>query len=131
MVAGPRNHLNLLLLRVAGSSVAHTDLAGEPGIFVGIWLPGAATKSVTAPARTKLLTPSSDPESNQLGCAVLPGHVVAPIRQMVKPPQKRALALADNKLAENAGWDEELLAQGLRPTSILRGHHQAAEPGTP
>ncbi len=28
--------------------------------------------------------------------------------------QKRALALADNKLAENAGWDEELLAQELR-----------------
>ncbi len=29
-------------------------------------------------------------------------------------PQKRALALADNKLAENAGWDEELLAQELQ-----------------
>ena len=28
--------------------------------------------------------------------------------------QKRALALADNKLAENAGWDEALLAQELR-----------------
>lgn len=28
--------------------------------------------------------------------------------------QKRALVLADNKLAENAGWDEELLAEELR-----------------
>ncbi len=29
-------------------------------------------------------------------------------------PQKRALALADNKLADNAGWNEELLAQELQ-----------------
>jgi hypothetical protein len=28
--------------------------------------------------------------------------------------QKRALAIADNKLPENAGWDEELLAQELK-----------------
>ncbi|PCJ61089.1 MAG: DNA methylase N-4 [Rhodospirillaceae bacterium] len=30
------------------------------------------------------------------------------------PTQKRALALADNKLAENAGWDLELLADELQ-----------------
>ncbi len=30
------------------------------------------------------------------------------------PAQKRALALADNKLTENAGWNPELLAQELR-----------------
>ena len=29
-------------------------------------------------------------------------------------PQKRALALADNKLAENAGWNDVLLAQELK-----------------
>ena len=36
------------------------------------------------------------------------------------PEQKRAYVLADNKLAMNAGWDEELLAEelkGLLPTS--------------
>ena len=30
------------------------------------------------------------------------------------PEQKRAYALADNKLALNAGWDEELLAEELQ-----------------
>ena len=30
------------------------------------------------------------------------------------PAQKRAYALADNKLALNAGWDEELLAEELQ-----------------
>jgi DNA modification methylase len=33
--------------------------------------------------------------------------------------QKRALALADNKLAENAGWDPEILAQELRYLSEI------------
>jgi ParB-like chromosome segregation protein Spo0J len=30
------------------------------------------------------------------------------------PEQKRAYVLADNKLALNAGWDEELLAEELQ-----------------
>src|SRR4029078_8525111 len=30
------------------------------------------------------------------------------------PAQKRAYALADNKLALNAGWDEEILAEELQ-----------------
>src|SRR5262249_13482856 len=30
------------------------------------------------------------------------------------PAQKRAYALADNKLALNAGWDEEILAEELK-----------------
>ena len=30
------------------------------------------------------------------------------------PEQKRAYVLADNKLAMNAGWDEELLAEELK-----------------
>ncbi len=34
-------------------------------------------------------------------------------------PQKRALALADNKLTENAGWDEELLARELQYLSEI------------
>jgi len=29
------------------------------------------------------------------------------------PTQRRALVIADNKIAENAGWDEELLALEL------------------
>lgn len=34
-------------------------------------------------------------------------------------PQKRALALADNKLAENAGWNPEILTQELRYLSEI------------
>ena len=30
------------------------------------------------------------------------------------PEEKRAYVLADNKLALNAGWDDELLAEELR-----------------
>ncbi len=30
------------------------------------------------------------------------------------PEQKRAYVLADNKLALNAGWDEDILAEELR-----------------
>jgi ParB-like chromosome segregation protein Spo0J len=35
------------------------------------------------------------------------------------PEEKRAYVLADNKLALNAGWDEELLAQELKALSEL------------
>jgi hypothetical protein len=33
--------------------------------------------------------------------------------------QKRAFILADNKLAERAGWDRELLAVELEESSVL------------
>ena len=36
-------------------------------------------------------------------------------------PQKRALALADNKLGMNAGWDEKLLAAELQGLGELQG----------
>ena len=36
------------------------------------------------------------------------------------PEQKRAYVLADNKLAMNAGWDEELLAEELKGASHAR-----------
>jgi hypothetical protein len=48
------------------------------------------------------------------------GRWSAAIRlQHLSEPQKRALALADNKLAENAGWDEELLALELQYLSEI------------
>ena len=34
--------------------------------------------------------------------------------ETMTPEQKRAYVLADNKLAMNAGWDEELLAEELK-----------------
>ena len=34
--------------------------------------------------------------------------------ERMTPAQKRAYVLADNKLALNAGWDEELLAEELQ-----------------
>jgi hypothetical protein len=34
--------------------------------------------------------------------------------ETMTPEQKRAYALADNKLAMDAGWDEELLAEELK-----------------
>ena len=37
----------------------------------------------------------------------------------MSPQEKRAYVLADNKLALNAGWDEELLAQELKALSEL------------
>ena len=37
----------------------------------------------------------------------------------MSPAQKKAYALTDNKLALNAGWDEELLALELRELAIL------------
>src|SRR5262249_14798391 len=33
-------------------------------------------------------------------------------------PQKRALALADNKIAENAGWDRQILAAADLPACV-------------
>lgn len=38
----------------------------------------------------------------------------------LSPEEKRAYMLADNKLALNAGWDEELLAQELKALSELK-----------
>lgn len=35
------------------------------------------------------------------------------------PAQKKAYILADNKLAPNAGWDEELLALELQELAVL------------
>jgi hypothetical protein len=35
------------------------------------------------------------------------------------PQEKRAYAIADNKLALNAGWDEEILADELRALQEL------------
>ena len=41
------------------------------------------------------------------------------------PAQKRAYVIADNKLALNAGWDEELLGQGTegRCSPMTRFRH--------
>lgn len=47
--------------------------------------------------------------ARQLGLHVLPAIVVAGLSDA----QKRALVLADNKLALNAGWDEDLLRTEL------------------
>jgi ParB-like chromosome segregation protein Spo0J len=35
------------------------------------------------------------------------------------PPQRRALMIADNRIAENAGWDEEMLAAELAALACL------------
>ena len=43
--------------------------------------------------------------------------------------QKRALALADNKLAENAGWNEEVLAQELHYLSEIEVDFDVAVTG--
>ena len=40
--------------------------------------------------------------------------------------QKRALALADNRLAENAGWNEALLAQEFKILSVTEGNGKRA-----
>ncbi len=42
------------------------------------------------------------------------GHVPCVRLEHMTPEQKRAYVLADNKLALNAGWDEELLAEELQ-----------------
>jgi DNA modification methylase len=45
----------------------------------------------------------------QLGLTVVPTITVTGLSE----PQKRAFALADNKIAENAGWDREILLKEL------------------
>jgi len=42
------------------------------------------------------------------------GHVPCVRLEHMTPTQKRAYVLADNKLALNAGWDEDLLAEELK-----------------
>lgn len=50
---------------------------------------------------------------------LLARHEVPCIRlEYMTPQQKRAYVLADNKLALNAGWDEELLAEELKELLI-------------
>jgi DNA modification methylase len=51
----------------------------------------------------------------RLAAAKLLGHEHVPTIRLtdLTPAQKRAYALADNKLAENAGWDRQLLALEL------------------
>jgi len=44
--------------------------------------------------------------AKELGLATVPGIVVAGL----SPAKRRALAIADNKIAENSGWDRERLA---------------------
>jgi len=53
--------------------------------------------------------------SQHLGLAAVPVVTVYGL----SPAKKRALALADNKIAENAGWDRELLAAELPELSQL------------
>ena len=47
--------------------------------------------------------------AQQLGCKEVPVIVIAGLSD----PEKRALALADNKIAANAGWDRKLLIDEL------------------
>ncbi|MBV6486910.1 MAG: hypothetical protein GHHEDOFH_00847 [Pseudorhodoplanes sp.] len=53
--------------------------------------------------------------ARQLGQAVVPTIRLA----QLTPTQKRALALADNKIALNAGWDFEILAAELKELGAL------------
>ncbi|MTI15127.1 site-specific DNA-methyltransferase [Sansalvadorimonas verongulae] len=53
--------------------------------------------------------------ANQLGMLTVPVIVLAHLDEV----QRRALVLADNKLAENAGWDEELLRSELQALGDL------------
>ena len=48
------------------------------------------------------------------------------VLRRLSPSQKRALRLADNKLAQNAGWDLDILRHELQVTSTGRVH---TEPG--
>ncbi|MEC5293046.1 site-specific DNA-methyltransferase [Aurantimonas sp. C2-3-R2] len=48
--------------------------------------------------------------ANQLGMSTVPCVRI----ETMTPAQKRAYVLADNKLALNAGWDEDLLAEELK-----------------
>ena len=52
--------------------------------------------------------------AQKLGLAKVPVLVL----DHLTDPQKRAYILADNKLAENAGWDEELLAAELEALKL-------------
>ena len=47
--------------------------------------------------------------AQRLGLSEVPVIVLAHL----SPAQRRALVIADNKIAENAGWDEELLKSEL------------------
>ncbi len=46
------------------------------------------------------------------------------------PAQKKAYVLADNKLALNAGWDEELLALELQELSVLEADFDITPPAS-
>ena len=55
--------------------------------------------------------------AKMLGCEYVPCRRI----ETMTPAQKRAYVMADNKLALNAGWDEEILAtelQGLLATEL-------------
>ena len=56
----------------------------------------------------------------RVAAAKLLGMVEVPCVRIehMTPEQKRAYVLADNKLALNAGWDEELLAEELKGCSL-------------
>ena len=53
--------------------------------------------------------------ANEIGMATVPVIVLGHLDEV----QRRALVLADNKLAENAGWDEELLKAELQALDDL------------
>jgi ParB-like chromosome segregation protein Spo0J len=59
----------------------------------------------------------------RLAAAKLLGLAAVPCIRVVglSDQQKRALAIADNKLALNAGWDEGLLAAELQSLGDLQG----------
>jgi ParB-like chromosome segregation protein Spo0J len=50
-----------------------------------------------------------------LGCHTVPVIVLSGLSD----PEKRALALADNKIAANSGWDRKLLAEELGELATL------------
>ena len=53
------------------------------------------------------------------GCAVGMTEVPTVCLDHLTPAQLRAFAIADNKLTENATWDDRLLAEQLRDLSLL------------
>ncbi|GAA0601785.1 hypothetical protein GCM10009416_44530 [Craurococcus roseus] len=60
-----------------------------------------------------------DREDKVLAC-LHPGWTEVPVIRLehLDPDQARAFMLADNRLAENAAWDERLLAEALRDLSL-------------
>jgi len=56
-----------------------------------------------------------------LAAAILLGLKLVPVVRIthLTPTQKRLLVLADNKIAENAGWDREFLAEELAELSVV------------